>query len=317
MLNKLLNAILRGAIARRWLVVVCSLLISLWGVLNALEMPMDVFPAFAPPQVEIQTAAPGLSPEQVERQISEPIEAAVTGLTGVDVVRSASKPGLSMVQVVFMDASQLEEARQLVAGRLQQVRAQLPESAEAPVISPPLSPLGTILQYAFTLPETASAEQVLALRSQIESSYENALLAIPGVAQVTVYGGDLAQTQIQLNLEALQQHNVALKEVLDAASAAQFSGRGGIQIAGGQERLSLTDNNSANAKDLSSAAVVGRDGQVVSLGELAAIKNAAGLRRGEASFNGRSAVVLMINKKPDVDTPQLTRAVEQRVQQCC
>lgn len=123
MLNKLLNAILRGAIARRWLVVVCSLLISLWGVLNTLEMPMDVFPAFAPPQVEIQTAAPGLSPEQVERQISEPIEAAVTGLTGVDVVRSASKPGLSMVQVVFMDASQLEEARQLVAGRLQQVRA--------------------------------------------------------------------------------------------------------------------------------------------------------------------------------------------------
>ena len=315
MLNKLLNAILRGAIARRWLVVVCSLLISLWGVLNALEMPMDVFPAFAPPQVDIQTAAPGLSPEQVERQISEPIEAAVTGLTGVDVVRSASKPGLSMVQVVFMDASQLEEARQSVAGRLQQVRAQLPESAEAPVISPPLSPLGTILQYAFTLPETASSEQVLALRSQIESTYENALLAIPGVTQVTIYGGDLAETQIQLNIEALQQQNVALKEVLDAASAAQFSGRGGIQIAGGQERLILTDNTSAEAKDLSSAAVVGRDGQVVSLGELAAIKNAAGLRRGEASLNGRSAVVLMINKQPNVDTPQLTRLVEQRVEQ--
>ena len=115
MFNKLLNTILRGAIARRWQVVLCSLLISLWGVVNVRQMPLDVFPPFAPPQVEIQTAAPGLSPEQVERQISEPIEAAVHGLSGVDVVRSASKPGLSMVQVVFRDASELERVRQSVS----------------------------------------------------------------------------------------------------------------------------------------------------------------------------------------------------------
>ena len=101
MLTNLLNAILRGSITHRWFVVLCSLLISVWGVLNLVQMPLDVFPPFAPPQLEIQTAALGLSPEQVERQISAPIEAAVNGLPGVDVVRSASKPGLSMVQVVF------------------------------------------------------------------------------------------------------------------------------------------------------------------------------------------------------------------------
>ena len=94
MLTKLLNAILRGSITRRCLVVVCSILISVWGVLNVVQMPLDVFPPFAPPQVEIQTAAPGLAPEQIELQISAPIEAAVNGLPGVDVVRSASKPGL-------------------------------------------------------------------------------------------------------------------------------------------------------------------------------------------------------------------------------
>ena len=116
MLNNLLNAILRWSIARRWLVLISSLLISLLGVVNVLQMPLDVFPPFAPPQVEIQTAAPGLAPEQVEHQISEPIEAAVNGLGGVDLVRSASKPGLSMVQVVFRDSAGMERARQAVSG---------------------------------------------------------------------------------------------------------------------------------------------------------------------------------------------------------
>ena len=160
MFNNLLNDILRWSIARRWLVLISSVLISLLGVVNVLQMPLDVFPPFAPPQVEIQTVAPGLAPEQVEHQISEPIEAAVNGLGGVDLVRSASKPGLSMVQVVFRDSASLDRARLAVSERLQQVRMQLPESAEAPEISPLLSPLGTILQYAFTLPESASPERL-------------------------------------------------------------------------------------------------------------------------------------------------------------
>ena len=100
MLTRLLNAILRGSIARRWVVVVCSILISVWGVLNVVQMPLDVFPPFAPPQVEIQTAAPGLAPEQVERQISAPIEAAVNGLPGVEVVRSAVLPAHALAMAL-------------------------------------------------------------------------------------------------------------------------------------------------------------------------------------------------------------------------
>ena len=178
--------------------VVSALLISVIGVINVWQMPLDVFPPFAPPQVEIQTVAPGLAPEQVEHQISEPIEAAVNGLPGVDVVRSASKPGLSMVQVVFRDSAGLQRARQSVSERLQRVSNQLPESAEPPVISPLLSPLGTILQYAFTLPDSASPERELQLRTLVERIYEHPLLAIPGVAQITIYGGDSPQTQVQL-----------------------------------------------------------------------------------------------------------------------
>ena len=315
MLSKLLNAILRGSIAHRWFVVLCSLLISGWGVLNVVQMPLDVFPPFAPPQVEIQTTAPGLAPEQVERQISEPIEAAVNGLAGVDVVRSASKPGLSMVQVVFRDASHLQRARPLVSERLQQVRAQLPESADQPVMSPPLAPLGTILQYAFTLPETASSAQALQLRSLVQTTYENALLAIPGVAQCTIYGGDQPETQVQVNLKALEQQDVALLEVVEATREAQFNGRGGVQIAGGQERLILPPTASTASGDLKRTAVSSATGQITALGKVAQVRPGAALRRGEATFNAKPAVVLMINKQPDVDTPRLTQVVEQRVQE--
>ena len=314
MLTRLLNAILRASIARRWLVVFCSLLISVWGVLNIVQMPLDVFPPFAPPQVEIQTAAPGLAPEQVERKISAPIEAAVNGLPGVDVVRSASKPGLSMVQVVFRDAAQLQNARQLVSERLQQLRTQLPASADWPEISPPLSPLGTVLQYAFTLPDSASADEQLRLRSLVQTTYENALLAIPGVAQVTIYGGDLPQTQVQLNLAALQQRNLALADVVQATRDSLFKGRGGVQIAGGQERLILPPTLSTSSADLERAPVRSPTGDISSLGEVAEIRPGAALRRGEATFNAKPAVVLMINKQPDVDTPRLTQAVEQRVE---
>ena len=315
MLTTLLNAILRGSIARRWFVVVCSLLISVWGVLNVVQMPLDVFPPFAPPQVEIQTTASGLAPEQVERQITEPIEVAVNGLAGVDVVRSASKPGLSMVQVVFRDASPLQNARQLVSERLQQIRTELPASADPPVISPPLSPLGTVLQYAFTLPEEATSDQQLRLRSLVQTTYENALLAIPGVAQVTIYGGDLPQTQVQLNLAALQQRNLALSDVVEAIRDAQFNGRGGVQIAGGQERLILPPSSRSTSADLERAAVRSISGQITALGDVAEIRPGAALRRGEATFNANPAVVLMINKQPEVDTPRLTKAVEQRVEQ--
>ena len=314
MLTRLLNAILRASIARRWLVVFCSLLISVWGVLNLVHMPLDVFPPFAPPQVEIQTAAPGLAPEQIERQISAPIEAAVNGLPGVEVVRSASKPGLSMVQVVFRDAAQLQNTRQLVSERLQQLRTQLPASADWPEISPPLSPLGTVLQYAFTLPDSASADEQLRLRWLVQTTYENALLAVPGVAQVTIYGGDLPQTQVQLNLAALQQRNLALADVVQATRDSLFKGRGGVQIAGGQERLILPPTLSTSSADLERAPVRSPTGDISSLGEVAEIRPGAALRRGEATFNAKPAVVLMINKQPDVDTPRLTQAVEQRVE---
>ena len=312
MLDRALNATLRFSIARRWLIVAAALVISLWGLVAIRQMPLDVFPPFAPPQVDVQTTADGLSPEEVEARITLPIEAAVNGLPGVDTVRSSSKVGLSMVQVVFDQNADLEKARQAVAERLQPIRGELPANASAPEISPLVSPLGTILQFAFTLKGNGPTTE-LELRRLVQSSFENQLLEIPGVAQVTVYGGDELQQQIWVNPEKLRSRKVSLQAVADAAAEASATAPGGFLIGSGQETLIRVDANARSGADLAEAIVKTGDRQPLKLAELATIRPGGSLRRGDASFNGKPAVVLMINKQPDVDTPSVTWAVEERI----
>ncbi|MFN5193299.1 MAG: efflux RND transporter permease subunit, partial [Cyanobacteriota bacterium] len=307
-----LNATLRFSIARRWLIVAAAIVISLWGLVAIRQMPLDVFPPFAPPQVDVQTTANGLSPEEVEARITLPIEAAVNGLPGVDTVRSSSKVGLSMVQVVFDQNADIEKARQAVAERLQPIRGELPANASAPEISPLVSPLGTIVQYAFTLKGSSSTTE-LELRRLVQSSFENQLLEIPGVAQVTLYGGDDLQQQIWVDPEKLRRRGVSLQAVADAAAQASATAPGGFLIGGGQETLIRVDGSARSGDDLAAAIVKSADGQPLKLSELASIRAGGALRRGDASFNGQPAVVLMVNKQPDVDTPSVTRAVEERI----
>ena len=312
MFERLLNQTLRTSIARRWLVVVAAILITLWGLSILSRMPLDVFPQFAPPQVDVQTTADGLAPEEVEQRITVPIESAVNGLPGVETVRSSSKVGLSMVQVVFDQNADINRARQSVAERLQQIEAELPANASAPAISPLVSPLGTILQYAFTL-KGGGPTTPIELRRIVATSFNNQILAVPGVSQVTLYGGEEAQQQIQIDPQQLQARNVSLQAVAEAAAAASANAPGGFLIAGGQEKLIRASGQAGSSEDLADSVVTGSKGQSLRLGDVAEVRLASALKRGDGSFNGKSAVVLMINKQPDIDTPRVTREVEERI----
>jgi nickel/cobalt tolerance cation efflux system protein len=312
MLERLLNATLRFSIARRWLIVAAAVVISLWGLLAVSQMPLDVFPPFAPPQVDVQTSADGLSPEEVETRITLPIESAVNGIPGVETVRSSSKAGLSMVQVVFHQNADIFRARQSVAERLQQVSTQLPANATAPELSPLVSPLGTILQVAFTAAGDG-ATSLMDLQQLVLRSYRQAILAVPGVAQVTIYGGDEQQFQVLIDPHELQVQNVSLQAVMEGVSKAMATSPGGFLIAGGQERLIRPMGQIEQVSDLAEAAVRNEQGQPVLLSTLAEVKRDAALKRGDASFNGKPAVVLMVTKQPDVDTPTVTGAVERRL----
>ncbi|MGQ4649898.1 efflux RND transporter permease subunit [Lyngbya aestuarii] len=309
MLNTILNQTLKNSITQRWFIVVGAIVITLWGVVSITQMPLDVFPEFAPPQVDIQTEATGLAPEELETQITVPIESAVNGLPGVTTVRSSSKVGLSMVQVVFDQNADIYKARQSVTERLQQVTNQLPEGTHPPEISPLVSPLGTILQYAFTV-NGQGKTSLMELRRLVEVTLSNQILSVPGVSQVTIYGGDERQEQVLVDPAKLRSRNVSLTEVTNAARGANSNAPGGFLIGGGQELLVRGIGQVKSIEDLQQSVVKVQDGKPILLQDVAQVQTGAALKRGDASFNGQPAVVLMINKQPDVDTPTVTKAVE-------
>ena len=309
MLNALLNQILKNSIAQRWLIVAGAIAVTIWGTFSVTQMPLDVFPPFAPPQVDIQVEAVGLAPEAVETQITVPIESSVNGLPGVTTVRSSSKVGLSMVSVVFGQDADIYQARQAVTERLQQVINQLPENTHPPEISPLVSPLGTILQYAFTV-DGQGPTSLMELRRLVNITLKNQVLSVPGVSQVTIYGGDERQEQVLVNPERLQNLNVSLNEVTAAAAAANSNAPGGFLIGGGQELLVRGIGQMQTIEDLQRSVVKVQDGEPILLRDVATVQTGAALKRGDASLNGQPAVVLMINKQPEVDTPTVTNAVE-------
>lgn len=249
------------------------------GVFSVTQMPLDVFPEFAPPQVDIHTEATGLAPEEVEAQITVPIESAVNGLPGVTMVRSSSKVGLSMVHVIFDQNADIYKARQSVSERLQQVTNQLPEGVHPPEISPLASPLGTILQYAFTV-NGQGQTSLMELRRLVENTLSNQILSVPGVTQVTIYGGDERQEQVLVDPEQLRSLNVSFTEVTDAARGANSNAPGGFLIGGGQELLMRGIGQVRSSEDLQQSVVKVRDGQPILLRDVAEVKTGAALKRG-------------------------------------
>lgn len=302
----MLSTLIRWAIARRWLVVLGAVLVTLWAVRVASQMPVDVFPSFAPPQVEIQTEAPGLAPEEVESLVTLPIESAINGTPGVENVRSASAASISVVRVIFDWGTDIYQARQLVTERLQQAQDKLPEGVEAPQISPISSPIGTVIKYAFTAQSTSLME----VRRLVDWQVSNRLLAVPGVSQVVVFGGDVRQYQVLVDPEKLKAFDVSLAEVTAAAQQANVNAPGGYLTSPDQELLIRGIGRVNSVEDLQQSVVTARNGVPVLLNSVAEIQVGPALKRGDASFNGQDAIIVTVNKQPLADTPTVTRAIE-------
>lgn len=302
----MLNSILKWSIAQRWLIVIVAILISLWGFRVLTQMPLDVFPSFAPPQVEIQTEAPGLAAEEVESLVTRPIESAINGTPGVETVRSSSAVGISAVRVIFGWETDVYRARQLVTERLQQASSQLPQGTEPPQILPVSSPLGAIIKYALTSETTPLME----VRRIVDWQLKNRILAVPGVSQVVAFGGDVRQYQVLVDPQKLKDFNVSLAEVAKAAAAANVNAPGGFLINSDRELLVRGVGRIESIEQLKQSALAARNGTPVLLGNVANVQIGAALKRGDASFNGKKAIVVIVNKQPAADTPTVTRAVE-------
>ena len=302
----MLSSIIKWAIARRWLVIVGAMILSIWIFRTIVQMPLDVFPPFAPPQVEIQTEAPGLAPEEVESLVTLPIESAINGTAGVSVVRSSSAASISVVRVIFNWGTNIYQARQLVTERLQSARSKLPASVGTPQIAPISSPIGTIITYAFT----SKNNDLMETRRLVDWQVTNRLLAVPGVAQVIVFGGDVRQYQVLVAPEKLQAFNVSLQDVSDAAAAANVNAAGGYLITPDREKLIRGIGRIEDIEALKQSVVKARNGVPVRISDIADVKIGAAVKRGDASVNTQKSVVAIINKQPQADTPTVTRAVE-------
>ncbi|MEG4496530.1 efflux RND transporter permease subunit [Microcoleus sp. F10-C6] len=300
------STILRWVINRRWLVVVATIIVSLWTFSIIPQMSLDVFPPFAPPQVEIQTEAPGLAPEEIESLVTLPIESAINGTPGVTAVRSSSAVGLSAVKVIFDWGTEIYQARQLITERLQQAQSKLPAGVETPQISPTTSPVGTVITYAFTSETTPLME----VRRLVDWQVTNRLLAVTGVAQVVAYGGEERQYQVLVEPAKLKAFNVSLQQVAEAAAAANVNAPGGYLITPDRETLIRGVGRIESLEDLQQSAIASRHGTPVRISDVADVKIGAAIKRGDGSFNGKKAVIVMVNRQPVADTPTVTKAVE-------
>lgn len=302
----MLNSIVRWSIAQRWLVVIASVLISLWGLRVISQMPLDVFPTFAPPQVEIQADAPGLAPEEMESLVTRPIESAINGTPGLTSLRSASAVGIASIKAVFSWDTDIYRARQLVSERLQGVQNRLPQDVGQPEILPVNSPLGWIVKYAFLAQNT----DLMELWRIVNGDVRNRLLAVPGVSNVFIYGGDERQYQILVNPDKLKNYNLSLADVTQAAQNANVNVPGGFLTTPDQEFLVRGIGRIESIQQLQRSVVKAVNGTPILLEQIAEVKLGPAPRRGDGLFQGKRAIVLTVTKQPAGDTPTVVQAVD-------
>jgi Cu/Ag efflux pump CusA len=310
----LINRLILWSITHHLAVVVGALVLFLTGLNIVSKLPLDVFPNFAPPQVVIQTEAPGLAPEEVESLVTLPLESSLNGTPGVVDIRSSSAIGLSVLTVIFEGQTDVYRARQLVTEKVQQVAPRLPQGVNPPLLSPISNPVGDVVKYAFTVDNTMPLSQrttLLDVATIANWQIRNRLLSIPGVTRVLVLGGGERQYQILVHADKLKQFNVTLAQVTEAAKGANLNVPGGFLLTPDRERLVRGMGRTHSAIDLGNSAVVSRPGGIpVRLSDVADIKIGSGVKRGDGSFAGHDAVIVTVTRSPFTDTPSVTRAVE-------
>lgn len=307
----MLNAIVRFALRYRGTVIALACALLGYGIYSLRQAHYNVFPEFAPPQVSIQTGAPGLAPDQVEVLVTTPIENAINGVTGIDALRSQSIQGLSVITVVFRSGSDLYLDRQLVAEQLATVAGRLPAGVEPPVMTPLTSSTSLVAVMGLTSKTVSLMDQTTTALWTVRQR----LLAVPGVASVEVFGAEVRQIQIQFDPEKLIQHNLALNDVLAAARRATAVRGAGFITTPNQRIVLTTRGQSLTPSEIANIVLAHSNGANVRLGDVARVVNAPAPLIGGASIMGHRGLVLMVSSQYGANTLEVTAGLDQAVAQ--
>ena len=303
----MLNKIIQLSLRNRVIVIILAGLLLLAGTTVLLRMEVDIFPDLNAPTVVVMTEAPGFAPEEVEKLVTFPVETAVNGATDVRRVRSSSATGFSVVWVEFDWGTDIYRARQIVSEKLAAVAETLPPGVSTPVLGPQSSILGEIIIIGLTSDSTSMGD----LRTLADRVIRPRLLAMGGVSQVSVIGGDIKEYQIKIEPERMRHYNVSLTEILDAASQVNANAGGGVLYEYGNEYIIKGDVNTSSVNAIGKSVVRSDERGTVLLEDVATVATGNKLPRiGVASERTKPAVLITVTKQPGTGTIALTERIE-------
>jgi len=304
----MLDNLIKFSLQNRLLVLAVAALLMVYGVFAIINLPVDVLPDLNRPRVTIFLEANGMAPEEIETQITLPVESALNGAPGVEIVRSSSTIGIGMVFVEFGWDSDIYRARQIVAEKLQTVK--LPDGI-VPVMGPISSVMGQIMLVGISADSTSAAE----LRTLADFTIRRRLMSIKGVSQVIPMGGERLQYQVLISSTKLKQFNLSIDEVDKAMELTNQNSSGGFFDQYGSEVLIRNVGRAYTLDDLKNTVISNRDGLPVLVSQVAEVRFGAAVKRGDASINAKPAVILTIEKQPSFNTVTLTEEVEQAIRE--
>lgn len=306
----MLAALVRFSINYRGVVIASAVLLMCYSIYRLSRAGLDIFPEFSPNLIVVQTEAPGYSTDQVEILVTRPVETALSGLIGINHVRSESIQGLSIVNIYFEEDTDIYRNRQLVSERLAGLTGLLPEGVGPATPVPMASSSATIL----TMGVTSSSVNLMELRSIVDWNLVPIILSVPGVADVNVFGGEVKQLQIQIDEDKLRQYNLGINEITEAAKQATgIYGAGFIENINQRLTLSLTGLPERKG-ELEKVVVKQVNGTSITLGDVASIDYGAEPAFGKASILGEEGVVLMVIGQYSANTLEVSNAVEKAIQ---
>jgi len=305
----MLNNIIKFSLSNKYLILLASVLLVVFGMRTASMMDVDVFPDLTAPTVVVMTDAHGMASEEVERLVTFPIESAVNGATDVRRVRSASLQGYSFVWVEFDWGTDIFKARQIVSEKLIAVESQMPKGIGQPALAPQSSVMGEI----FFVGMQADSTSLMDLRTMAEWNVKPLILATGGVAQVTIIGGDYKQYQVLADPHKMNYYHVSMGELIETCKGISQNSTGGVLRQYGNEYVVRGIARSSDVEVLGNTFIKSVNGHPVRITDVAEFKIGSAPKMGYASNKAEPAIIISISKQPNANTLEVTRQIEKNL----
>jgi len=307
----MLNRIIDFSLRNRLTIVIGAVLLFISGMYVVSNMDIDVFPELTAPTVVIMTQAPGMAPQEVERLVTFPIETAVNGSTGIRRVRSSSSMGFSIVWVEFNWKTDIYHARQTVTERIIQVSEELPAGVNKPLLAPQSSLLGEMMILGIESDTVSDMD----LRTFAEWNVRPRLLSVPGVAQVTIIGGDYMEYQVLADPYKMKFYNVGMNELETTCQNLNMNSTGGFINQYGNIYNVRGLARTTSLDDIGKTVIKIFEGLPVRIKDVAEVRTGPAPAIGAGSYNARDAVLVNIVKQPGINTVRLTEEIRNTIKE--